>query len=742
MSNIMKPNLQNIVVLTALAIKNIGRNVLLIPLLLLNCIVALSQTSYPLSDTELARRIAAKEQITDLPTIYIDIPEITTVAELNAKLYKDRSTNTAPYLKATITVVDNSPEDSPQHLDNFTDSELEIKVRGNSTASVTNGKRPYRLKFASKKTSSDGKAHKHDLLGMGYEKRNWVLLANAADKTMLRNALTCELARYVGMPFCPGYKFVDLVISGLYRGTYQVTDHVEVGANRIDIDEDTGWYVEQVSWTTMAEEPYVPATWPMPNAVSIKNPDTENYTEEQITALKQEVKEWAINWSNAFYDSSRNGWRAYNDVETFIKYFIATEITGDIDAYFVFKGYREADGPFFFGPIWDKDLAYGNYQSGSQGNPSLLTAYYDKCGFEYFFRNGLFQDKSFLTPAKTLIDRLVSEDITSYLCNKVDELAELLDNTQKQNYNLFNIQESVTGEIVLNATYAEDVQQVKDYLSGRVALVKTELQKYVDALPAPIDATYNPENAWWSTQLTTNTNYNLSLVNRTLTAGEWNTFCLPFDASQAQVEAALGCTYELKVHTGIDSDGKTMLFGAPETKEVMAGVPYLICPKKDVTSFGKFNDVVYSVNVSNNQNNPYNGDAVTFDGKHYFQASLFHGYELSTATDYLFANDVYQGATSLVKATADNQLGCRAFVRVPEGETPTISFAAEKQPDVNGDGDVNVIDVTAVIDIILQGDYAEPYKLPSFDHEAADANHDNEINVLDVTLIIDIILNK
>ncbi len=703
-------------------------------------------TSYPLTAEDLASRIANKQQITDVPTIYIDIPGITTVAELDAVLYKDRSTNEAPYSKATITVVDNSAEDSPQHLENFTDSELEIKVRGNSTASAPCGKRPYRLKFASKSSSTDGKAHKHDLLGNGYSKRNWVLLANVADKSMLRNAITCELAKYIGMPFCPGYKFVDLVISGIYRGTYQVTDHVEVGKNRIDIDEDTGWYLEHVSWSSMAEEPYVAAEWPMSNTVCIKNPDTDDYTETQLDSIKSEVKTWAKAWCQAFYDSSKNGWQAYNDVESFINYYIATEITGDIDAYFVFKGYRESDGPYFWGPIWDKDLAYGNYQDGNSGDPSLLTAYYNKSGFEYFFRsdnnNALFSDKTFLTLAKARIDKLMSENIVDYLCDKIDEIAAMLQNTQAQNFSdgYWSITSSQLGEQVQCDTYAEYVQQVKDYLTARIPLVQTELQKLYDALPPPTDAEYNPENAWWYTQLSTGTNYNLSLVNRTLTGGKWNTFCLPFDATQAQMEAALGCTYELKVHTGMDSDGTTMLFEAPETKEIVAGTPYLICPASDVTSFSKFNDVVYSVNVTNNQSNPYNGDAVTFDDKHYFQASLFHGYELSTSTDYLFANDLYVDDSSLTKTTSNNQIGCRAFVRVPENETPKISFVAKALPDLNKDGNTDVSDVTALIDIILKGDFTEPYILTDYDHSVADVNGDGSIDINDVTALIDIVL--
>ena len=62
--------------------------------------------------------------------------------------------------------------------------------------------------------------------------------------------------------------------------------------------------------------------------------------------------------------------------------------------------------------------------------------------------------------------------------------------------------------------------------------------------------------------------------------------------------------------------------------------------------------------------------------------------------------------------------------------------------DVNMDGEVNVLDVTAIIDIILQDDKEPPYKNPQYDHQAADLNGDNDINVLDVTMLIDIILKK
>jgi endonuclease I len=54
--------------------------------------------------------------------------------------------------------------------------------------------------------------------------------------------------------------------------------------------------------------------------------------------------------------------------------------------------------------------------------------------------------------------------------------------------------------------------------------------------------------------------------------------------------------------------------------------------------------------------------------------------------------------------------------------------------DVNGDGEVNISDVTTLIDYLL-GREGE-----GFDRETADLNHDDEINISDVTELIDLLL--
>lgn len=58
--------------------------------------------------------------------------------------------------------------------------------------------------------------------------------------------------------------------------------------------------------------------------------------------------------------------------------------------------------------------------------------------------------------------------------------------------------------------------------------------------------------------------------------------------------------------------------------------------------------------------------------------------------------------------------------------------------DVNKDGNVDILDVTAVIDIMSGNDSDEPYM---YDHISADVNGDARIDILDVTGVIEIMNN-
>ena len=133
------------------------------------------------------------------------------------------------YVDATISV---SNCDDDEVLE---DIAAQVKVRGNFTSCYI--KKPYRIKFSKKQ----------NMLGLnGGEKfKNWVLLADWKDSSMLRNATAFYLGKVIlGSDgyYSSDYRPVELYINGDYRGMYLLCEQQQVNAGRIEIDEPASGY--------------------------------------------------------------------------------------------------------------------------------------------------------------------------------------------------------------------------------------------------------------------------------------------------------------------------------------------------------------------------------------------------------------------------------------------------------------------------------------------------------------------
>ena len=99
-----------------------------------------------------------------------------------------------------------------------------IRGRGNSTWGMA--KKPYRITFDSKTSLFNMAEHK-----------SWVLLANYADKTLMRNYLAYRLGDKIEMPFAPSYHFVEVFLNGQHQGNYMLSDQVQVASTRVNVPE-------------------------------------------------------------------------------------------------------------------------------------------------------------------------------------------------------------------------------------------------------------------------------------------------------------------------------------------------------------------------------------------------------------------------------------------------------------------------------------------------------------------------
>jgi hypothetical protein len=74
-------------------------------------------------------------------------------------------------------------------------------------------------------------------------KKKWLFLAEYSDKTMLRNTMSFEMGYLSNLEWTPKSSFAEVYINDEYNGTYNITEKVEEGSNRVDIG-DNGYLLE------------------------------------------------------------------------------------------------------------------------------------------------------------------------------------------------------------------------------------------------------------------------------------------------------------------------------------------------------------------------------------------------------------------------------------------------------------------------------------------------------------------
>ena len=121
----------------------------------------------------------------------------------------------------------------------------EIRCRGNGT--MTYDKKPYRIKFTSK----------NNLFGLnhGARAKSWVLLAEYADQSMVRNSTAFYLGNSLfnySNNYSSDYMPVNVYLNGSYNGVYVLAEQQQANSNRIQINEaedgytgtDVGYLIE------------------------------------------------------------------------------------------------------------------------------------------------------------------------------------------------------------------------------------------------------------------------------------------------------------------------------------------------------------------------------------------------------------------------------------------------------------------------------------------------------------------
>jgi hypothetical protein len=299
-------------------------------------------------------------------------------------------------------------------------NENTIRIRGRGHATWGYPKKPYKIKLDNEAT----------LLGMGKDK-NWELLANYCDKTLMRTSVGFKVSELLNFPWTPKAKYVELVINGEYLGNYQLVEGITRGANRVDIpkkgfliEKDNYYLQEPVFFTTNRGYGY-----------SFKNPEADDLTNEQLSYIKNYINEFESILDSDKYADQDNGHQKYIDVDSFVKWFLFQQIIANMDTNVYLLKSDSIDSKLFMGPVWDFEWSMGiGWYYGSRPRPA---SYFVWRGDEFYYGK-LIQYATFKDKLKQIWNenhQSIQKELLLYMDSKKKEIMK----SQELNFKRWDI---------------------------------------------------------------------------------------------------------------------------------------------------------------------------------------------------------------------------------------------------------------------------------------------------------------
>lgn len=337
------------------------------------------------------------------------------------------------------------------------------KIRGRGHSTWKWAKKPYRIKL-------DEAAR---LLNLDKDK-DWVLLSNYSDKSLIRNTVAFQMSRSLdGMDWNPTQYPVDLFINGEYCGVYSIGEQLEISKERVNVekdsaDADTGFLIEVggADKDDVLGKDYFHTKRELADFISYKDPDPDTITDEQ----RAFIKEYMDKAEDAIV--SGKGYEEYIDVKSFCDWIIIHELTYNADCSFRRSCYINKDkgGKLKMGPVWDFDLAFGNCDADNQYYNDWVTVGYEGGYVDANWCNYLMQNEEF---RKQLRERWaeVRGELLKEAEECIDSFSKKLEGSQLENFKTWKIWGTRVGfqskRNFKYETYDEQIQYLKDFINMR-----------------------------------------------------------------------------------------------------------------------------------------------------------------------------------------------------------------------------------------------------------------------------------
>lgn len=348
-------------------------------------------------------------------------------------------------------------------------SDGKIRGRGNYTWK-TYPKKPYRIKFSSKESPFGFPSNK-----------DWVLLAEYTDKSLLRFPYMCEVSKAAGAQYTVNYKHVNLYLNGEYVGLYVLTDQIKVGKNRVDVQDD-GFLIEEDMYYN--EEPL----WFTTSAgfnFSFKYPDADDGEIVRGDSNFNFITSYLSELESALPNISSVPEAVFSKIDyvSFAKWYLIQELIGNWEPnrYYVLES-RTAKIKMY--PVWDPEWSMGLALNGNPGNPENSSGWYlppaqpDNEAVIWRERQyfpWLFNDPVFITILKDEWNTMKSN--LPSVTDDINEVVNLIKVAQEDNFDKWPILNQYVGVgLIALGSWEAEVDYVKNFFANRIVWMDNYIQ--------------------------------------------------------------------------------------------------------------------------------------------------------------------------------------------------------------------------------------------------------------------------
>ena len=351
---------------------------------------------------------------------------------------------------------------------------MAIKYRGVSSYNYSY-KKSYAIRAVDIKNG--GKKKKSKLLGMRKGKK-WILKANPFDKSLIRDALTFELARQY-MDFVPQTHFCEVVVDGIYYGVYFLSEPISADRLKLEKPNKTNDVINglllQID-NRHKNNALLSKHWDI--GYLLEYPDSSNLSQAQIIYISNyidNIEKSILNGDNSVFDK-------YIDMLSMIDYQLVSEFCHNVDAYvlstFIYK--RRDDSKLKFS-LWDFDLGYGNYSVGDSWKTD--TWIYEKQGSMW---KEIMKDSVYAQNVKKRWKQYRNEMYSDeHISHVIDSLSDVLlcygaEKRNSQAWHSFDYaftKKETTVQKYISSSYEDEITYLKDWIRRRLEWMDKELLK-------------------------------------------------------------------------------------------------------------------------------------------------------------------------------------------------------------------------------------------------------------------------